>query len=108
MLGYVTALPGKSALRVVHVVSTADEVSDAERGLRDAVGASGAVVVVLVGNPVLALVQDAAAWGATVVAVASWRHSMLRRAIWGSVARGVALHAPCSVLLVPPTGDRPA
>jgi len=63
LLGYVTALPGKSALRVVHVVSTADEVSDAERGLRDAVGASGAVVVVLVGDPVLALVQDAAAWG---------------------------------------------
>jgi len=103
LLRYVEALPGESALRVVHVAATSDEVRDPEVALRDAVGASGAEVTILVGDPVRLLVQEATAWGATVVAIAPCRHSMLHRAIWGSVVRGVAISAPCSVLLVPPT-----
>jgi nucleotide-binding universal stress UspA family protein len=106
LLGYAAALPGETALRVVHVASAPDEVTAAESELRDAVGAPGAEVAVLVGDPVLALVQEASTWRATVVALAPCRHSMLHRAVWGSVARGVALHAPCSVLLVPPSADR--
>jgi nucleotide-binding universal stress UspA family protein len=107
LLDYVQALPGESALGVVHVVSTSAEVTAAEDGIRVVIGASSAEVAVLVGDPVQSIVQEAGAWKATVVAVASCGHSLLHRAIWGSVARGVALHAPCSVLLVPPSAVRP-
>lgn len=105
LLAYVAKLPGESALRVVHVVAASEELAGAERDLAEAVeaaGVSSAQVAVLVGDPVDVIAEDAVSWKATVVAVASCRHSMLHRAIWGSVARGVALHAPCSVLVVPP------
>jgi nucleotide-binding universal stress UspA family protein len=108
LLAYVAKLPGQSALRIVHVAAGPEEVAGAEIELRDAAATSGASMEVLVGDAVEVLVHEATAWGASAVAVSTCRHSLLHRAIWGSVARGVALHAPCSVLLVPPVGDRAA
>ena len=105
LLSYVAALPGEMALRVVHVTASADEVPEARSALDEAVSTAateGAEVAVFIGDPVEVIVEAAEAWKATTVAVASCRHSMLHRAIWGSVARGVARTAPCSVLLVPP------
>ena len=106
LLGYVAGLPGESALRAVHVAGTHEEVASAESGLRAAATAAAlpnAEISVLVGDPVDTIVREADAWGATTVAVSSCRHSVLHRAIWGSVARGVARNAHCSVLLVPPS-----
>jgi nucleotide-binding universal stress UspA family protein len=110
LLSYVARLPGESALRVVHVAATPDEAAAAEKDLADAVsaaGLSGTDTGLLVGDPVRVIVEDAAAWNATTITVASCRHSALHRALWGSVARGIAIHAPCSVLLVPPVATIP-
>lgn len=106
LLAYVAALPGESALRLVHVADAADALSTAEERLRSAAATAGVPtteIAVLVGDPVDVIVRDAAAWNATVIAAASCRHSMLHRAVWGSVARSVAQKAPCSLLLVPPS-----
>jgi nucleotide-binding universal stress UspA family protein len=105
LLDHVAALPGEMALRVVHVTASADDVLEARSALDEAVAAAAtrrAEIAVFIGDPVEVIVEAAGEWKATTVAVASCRHSMLHRAIWGSVARGVALTAPCSVLLVPP------
>jgi nucleotide-binding universal stress UspA family protein len=111
LLAHVGKLPKGSAIRVIHVAAAGDDVAHAEAGLSDLVAKTdipAAETAILTGDPTDVIVQDAVDWKATVVVVAACRHSPLHRAVWGSVARGVALHAPCSVLIVPPDIAKPA
>ncbi len=107
LLSYVSRLPGETALRVLHVAATTEAAADAETALTEATSGArvehGLDIKVLVGDPAENIIAEATAWDASVAVVSPCRHSVLHRAVWGSVARGVALHAPCSILFVPPT-----
>jgi nucleotide-binding universal stress UspA family protein len=69
------------------------------RTLLEAAGAEGDVAVLL-GPPAEALVDHATKIGASLVVVATHGRTGLSRITLGSVAEGVAKHAPCSVLAV--------
>lgn len=101
------SLPGVRAVRIVHVVSDAGSEAAARTRL-EALAATlpedlerGATV--RMGDPARSIVEAAAEWPATIVALRPCRHGLAHRAVFGSVARAVALHAPCSVLFVPTT-----
>jgi len=63
---------------------------------------------VRVGIPTAELVAAAREWSADLVIVGSRGRTRLARLLLGSVARGVLLHAPCSVLVVPRAAVRAA
>ena len=52
------------------------------------------------GAPAAELVAAAIQWGADLIVLGSHGRTGLRRALLGSVARNVLMHAPCSVLIV--------
>jgi nucleotide-binding universal stress UspA family protein len=56
---------------------------------------------VLVGEPVSALAEEAAAQGATAIVVGTRGHGALTRVLLGSVAERLVMEAPCPVLVVP-------
>ncbi|MGZ8515509.1 MAG: universal stress protein, partial [Candidatus Limnocylindrales bacterium] len=56
--------------------------------------------VVATGDVPSAILEDAAAWGADVIAVGTRGHGAVRRALIGSTSRYVLHHAPMSVLVV--------
>jgi|GEM_PF-2044123 len=105
LLESVAGLPDVRKVRVVHVASADAETHGAEADLeamvRDAGLAEDTDIAVVFGDPGDELIQEAEAWDATLIAIASCRHSVLHRMMWGSVARKVAREAGCSVLLVP-------
>ncbi len=105
VLGFVSALPGLDSARVIYVVRRSDEVEPARTRLEALVSALppdvGVESEVLVGAPAESIIEDAADWGATTIALSPCGHGALYRAVWGSVAREVALHAEGSVLFVP-------
>jgi len=104
VIGFVKTLPGLGAMRVVHVVRDAAQLDEAQ-ALLDQFAPTGveAESTALVGLPAEKIVADAAGWGASAIALSPCAHGALHRALWGSVARHVALKAECSVLFVPPT-----
>lgn len=106
VLDFARTLPGAGAMRVVHVVQDAARLEDArlrlnELGSNSPTGVE-AELSVLVGVPAEEIVADANEWDATAIALSPCAHGSLHRALWGSVARQVALKAVCSVLFVPP------
>lgn len=108
ILSRLWTLPGVGTARIVHVAENDTAAADARVRLGDLTAAApeGARLEsdVLVGDPATAIVQDAAAWRATAIALRPCTHGALHRAFWGSVARAVALNANCSILFTP-TGD---
>ncbi len=104
ILRFVLSLPNVEAVRVVHVVRDAAEVDTASETLRRMLAEFGNVEsMVLSGPPAATIVREAAAWGATSIALAPMAHTIIHRALWGSVARDVAHNAESSVLFVPAT-----
>lgn len=107
MLRAVGALPGVEAVRVVHVVGESEDLEGALARLELAVSQAGvelrAEVDVLVGDPAERLLDEAREWNASVIAVSPCCHGLAHRALFGSVARGVALGADRPVLFVPPS-----
>lgn len=106
VLDFARTLPGVGAVRVVHVVQGAARLEDAQLRLNE-LGSNPATGVeaefsVLVGVPAEKIVADANEWGATAIALSPCAHGSVHRALWGSVARQVALKAGCSILFVPP------
>ena len=103
-LAFTFSLPGVSEMRLVNVVPDASEVEAARAGLRaleqsapkDRVVSSE----VLVGPPAASIIDAAETWNATTITLQPCRHGALHRAVWGSVARAVALGAGCSILFV--------
>lgn len=55
---------------------------------------------ILEGTPKDAIVEEAEAWGATLIVLGSHGHGRFRRMMLGSVAGTVVAHAPCSVEVV--------
>lgn len=55
---------------------------------------------ILEGNPKEVIVEEADAWGATLIVVGSHGHGRFRRMMLGSVAGAVVANAPCSVEVV--------
>lgn len=55
---------------------------------------------ILEGTPKDVIVEEAAAWGATLIVLGSHGHGRLRRMMLGSVAGAVVANAPCSVEVV--------
>jgi nucleotide-binding universal stress UspA family protein len=104
-LEFVLALQGVTAVRVVHVVPDSAASGPAAETLRalvrEAPGGIELETAVLIGTPARAIVEDASSWGATTIALQPGGRGPLHRAVWGSVARQVALNAPSSVLFVP-------
>lgn len=93
------------AVRVVHVLKEAhDREAELER-LAHAVTEAGielrAEVDVLVGDPAERLLDEARGWEAGLIAVSPCRHGLAHRALFGSVARGVASGADRPVLFLP-------
>jgi nucleotide-binding universal stress UspA family protein len=105
MLRAVGSLPGVEAVRVVHVVREIDDVAAEVVRLEQAVSEAGiditAEVAALVGDPAARLLDEARDWNASVMAVSPCRHGLAHRALFGSVARGIALGADRPVLFVP-------
>lgn len=101
----VFSMPGVSTVHLVHVVEDAAEAEAANPRLGELATTApddvAATFEAMTGDPAESIVAAAKAWGATAVALQPCRHSALHRAMWGSVARSVALHAPCSILFVP-------
>mgnify|MGYP005853392093 CR=1 FL=1 len=97
-------IPGVGETRIVHVVRTEADVASALERLRSHEStspvATGGQPVVLVGDPAEAIVKEASEWGATAIALGPCAHGVVHRAVWGSVARAVALGAGCSILFV--------
>ena len=60
----------------------------------------GAVKFVPVGDPVRSIVEAARDWPADLVVIGSHGRDGVGRILLGSVAEGVARHAPCPVLVV--------
>jgi nucleotide-binding universal stress UspA family protein len=54
------------------------------------------------GEPKASILQEARDWGADLIVLGSHGHGALTGLLLGSVAQAVALHAPCSVLIVRP------
>lgn len=107
-LSAIWTLPGVGTTRLVYV--TENDTAAVDARVRLGALASGAPEgvsaesEVLVGDPATAIVEDASAWRATVIALRPCTHRALHRLVWGSVARGVALNANCSILFTP-AGD---
>jgi nucleotide-binding universal stress UspA family protein len=76
-----------------------DAVALLKRGGFPEAGISTAVVL---GSPKRVILDEAAAWGADLIAIGSYGDGAFKRALLGSVAQPVALHASCSVRLVRP------
>jgi len=55
---------------------------------------------ILEGTPKDAIVEEAEAWGASLIVLGSHGHGRLRRMVLGSVAGAVVANAPCSVEVV--------
>ncbi|MFI5461518.1 MAG: universal stress protein, partial [Isosphaerales bacterium] len=53
------------------------------------------------GSPAHRLVEMAVSWQADLIVVGTHGQTGLKRLLFGSVARAVLYHAPCSVLIVP-------
>lgn len=106
LLDLVMALPGVDAIRVVHVVQDSAQVEEEGLRLSELVSTPSTGVEpefgVLVGVPSEEIVADAAEWGASVIVLSPCSRGSLHRALWGSVARQVALKSERSVLFVPP------
>jgi nucleotide-binding universal stress UspA family protein len=105
LLRFAQSLPDVGAMRTAHVARNAADVDDAWARMNALIAAAPADLIleseVLVGEPTEALLDLAGTWGATTIALSPCSHSALHRALWGSVARKVALGAECSVLFVP-------
>lgn len=105
LLRFALSLPGVGAIRTAHVVGDTAEVNETWARMNELISAAPADLIleseVLVGEPTEALIDLATTWGATTVLLSPCSHSALHRALWGSVARKVALGARCSVLFVP-------
>jgi len=105
-LDFMRTVPGVGVMRVVYVVQDAGRSEEARLRLNELGSALPTGVEaefsVLAGVPAEEIVADAAGWGASTIALSPCSHGALHRAVWGSVARRVALAAECSVLFVPP------
>ncbi len=105
LLETVAGLPGTEEVRVVHVASEDADTrrleTELKAALSDAALPEGTETTVVSGDPGDVLMGLAEEWGATLIAIASCRHGLVHRMVWGSVARKVARDAGCSVLLVP-------
>jgi nucleotide-binding universal stress UspA family protein len=55
---------------------------------------------VICGSPAQVIVEEAENWGADLVVVGSHGYGFWERMFLGSVSNAIALHAPCSVLIV--------
>lgn len=60
----------------------------------------------LVGSPESNIVEEAEAMGADLIIVGSHGYNRWERLLLGSVSDSVVHHAPCSVLVVRPTGEQ--
>ena len=77
------------------------EISQVLAGLKGRAPIPGdAVEFVPVGDPVRLIVQTAGDWPADLVVIGSHGRDGMDRVLLGSVAEGVARHAPCPVLVV--------
>jgi nucleotide-binding universal stress UspA family protein len=105
LFAFVGGLPGVGTTRVIHVVRRAEELDEASKRFEALMQAGPddmrAEPEVLVGDPAQVVAETAAEWGATTIALGPCAHGAFHRAVWGSVARSVALHANCSILFVP-------
>jgi nucleotide-binding universal stress UspA family protein len=63
-------------------------------------GSVDVVTAVLRGQPALAIVEEAEAWGADLVVLGSHGRGVVKRFLLGSVSNAVAQHAHCSVEIV--------
>ncbi len=107
VVALIDSLSDVGATRVLHVAPDADAVAEARKRLRAMMDRAPtrmkAEADVMAGDPARVILDTASEWKATTIALNPCAHGMLHRAIWGSTAREVALHAHCSVLFVPPT-----
>ena len=82
------------------------EVREAAETLREAFGDRVAVVSeVIDGYPKQIILDEAKDWGADLVVVGSHGYGGFARLFLGSVSNAVALHAPCSVMIVRGRGE---
>ncbi len=107
LMAFVEDLPGVGKTRIVHVAREGAELDAARLRFRTVMAGARSTLhsdaVVLVGKPADVILETATEWGATTIALSPCAHNALHRALWGSVAREIALRAHCSVLFVPPS-----
>ena len=98
------ALPGAGAARVVHVATGTHDLEHAYGFIADELAAAGlpdTEVAVLEGGDVAgALVDEAAASGATCIVIAPRRHGVIERLFLGSVASSVLARTTLPVVFV--------
>lgn len=105
LFAFVERLPGVGATRVVHVARDASALGDAEARFGTLMDAAPADMTaeagVLIGKPAEVVLEAAGEWNATAIVLSPCAHGALHRALWGSVARQIALEAKTSILFVP-------
>jgi nucleotide-binding universal stress UspA family protein len=90
---------GDPELRLMHVGTTPPSIPSEYR--TEGMGNGG---VLRSGNPVDAILKEASAWGADLVAMPSAGHQTLRDSVMGSTSERVLRNASCPVLKVPSNG----
>ena len=112
-----TPWPAATAIRLLHVIDLAPfplgllVIGDAKQAANEAIGVAARKVEapgiavdteILVGTPRAAIVNEARRSNSNLVVLGSHGWHGLDRLLMGSVSEYVAVHAPCSVMVVPP------
>jgi nucleotide-binding universal stress UspA family protein len=104
-LRLIARLPGVSQVRIAHFASDESDVAAAESALQGSMlenlGAEVSLVVLTGDEPASRLAAEAAEWNATVIVVSPQTRKTLRRTIWGSTARKLALEHELPLLFMP-------
>lgn len=94
-------------IAAIHVDQTEEQrrrasalVEDAAEQLRHRAPDLAVTTRILEGTPKDVIVDEAEAWGATLIVLGSHGHGRFRRMMLGSVAGAVVANAPCSVAVV--------
>ncbi|MGH7484788.1 MAG: universal stress protein [bacterium] len=92
------------AYRAAAMKNSQDAIAAAEEILTAAGLATSETLSVLLESPKETILNETTEWGADLIVVGSHGHSAISAFLLGSVSEAVAIHAPCSVLVVRPLG----